>query len=406
MKRATRPARWRLFVVLLGAMAHAEAGDWPAWRGPHGTGVSQDEGLPARWSAGESVRWTAELPARGVSSPVVANGRVYVTCASRPAQDRLHVLAFASSSGKRLWERQLWATGTTQCHPKTSMAAPTPAADRDGVFALFASFDAALFSAEGTLLWCRALALDFPGLSNQVGMAASPLVWRDLVILALETDSEALVLALDRKSGADRWKAPRARGINWSTPIFVETAGRAELVVQSPRGLSALDPASGAERWSHSGSFDAIASPASGGGRIFAPGARTVALEPPLAPGAPPRVVWESSKLRASTASLLFYAGRVWGVSSAGVLSCATAESGEVLWQERLEGPFSASPVAAGGRIYLVNESGVTTVVEASAEPAVAATCPLGEPVLASPAVAESALFLRTDRHLYRIQGS
>src|SRR5205823_5495176 len=123
-----------LCVLLLAAAG--VAGDWPQFRGPGGTGASEETGLPVKWGPAQNVGWKAELPGRGASSPVVAGGRVYVTACTGPRQERLHVLAFDSATGKRLWERQFWATGNTLCHPKTSMAAPTPAADGQAVFAL------------------------------------------------------------------------------------------------------------------------------------------------------------------------------------------------------------------------------------------------------------------------------
>jgi outer membrane protein assembly factor BamB len=289
------------------------------------------------------------------------------------------------------------------------MAAPTPAADGERVCALFATCDLACFDAGGTLLWYRALASDYAEVSNQVGMAASPILWRDLLILALETDSDAFVIALDRKTGRNRWKTPRGKGINWTTPLVARLGAVEDLLLQSRWGLSGYDPATGAERWKHPDPLDSIASPVAGGGSIFAPGGGIVALRPGKEAAAP-EVLWKSNRLRAATASPLFYRGRVYAVNSAGVLTCAEPAAGEVEWQERLAGPFSASPVAGDGKIYCANEEGLVAVVDAGASPSgpeapkrLLGAYPLGEPTLASPAIAAGALYFRTDRHLFCI---
>src|SRR4051812_37298304 len=172
---------------VLSLTAGARAGDWPQFRGPGGTGVADETGVPTRWGPDENIRWKADLPGRGISSPVVARGKVYVTACTGALQDRLHVLCFDSATGKRLWERQLWATGNTFCHPKTCMAAPTPATDGERVYALFATGDLVCLDAGGNLLWYRALARDFPRVSNQVGMAASPVLWQDVLLVPMET---------------------------------------------------------------------------------------------------------------------------------------------------------------------------------------------------------------------------
>jgi outer membrane protein assembly factor BamB len=259
-----------------------------------------------------------------------------------------------------------------------------------------------VFDAEGTLLWYRALARDYPDVSNQVGMASSPVLWKGLIILALETDSDSFVLAIDGTTGQNRWKTPRAKGINWATPLVVPGEKGAELLLQSRSGLTAYDPQTGEARWVHADGLDPIASPIAGGELLLLPGGGVLALRPG-SQGARPEVAWKSSKLRASTASPLFYEGRVYAVSSAGVLTCADAADGSILWQERMAGPFSASPAAGDGKIYCVNEEGQTTVIRTRSEDRVASTNPLGEPVLASPAISGGAIFLRSDKHLYSV---
>jgi outer membrane protein assembly factor BamB len=392
----------RLLVLMPCIVPPAAVTDWPQWRGSDSSGVSSEAGLPDQWTDTENVRWKAELPGRGVSSPVVARGRVYVTASSGLRQDRLHVLCFDAATGQRLWERQFWATGGTACHPKTAMAAPTPATDGQRVYALFATCDLVCLDADGTLVWYRSLARDYPNISNQVGMAASPILWNDSLLLSLETDAESFAFAIDKHSGINRWKIPRNKDINWVTPLILRRGSGAELLLQSRHEITAYDPETGETRWTHEAGLDAIPSPISGRESVFVPAGEVLSLRPG-SPEQSPEVLWKSAKLRASTASPILYQDRIYAVNSAGVLTCADPSDGEVLWQERLKGPFSASPVAADDKLYFFNEEGLGTVVHTKTEPRVIATNSLGEPILASPAVAQGALFIRSDKHLFCI---
>ena len=408
--RAAERRRWRgvWVAVLLGVLAlagPARTEDWPQFRGPDGTAASRERGLPTRWGTGENVRWKASLPGRGLSSPVVARGRVYVTACTGPRQDRLHLLCLDAASGERLWERRLQATGNTVCHPKASMAAPTPAADGERVYALFATGDLACFSGGGDLLWYRALARDHPRLSNQVGMAASPVLWKDLLLVPLETADESCALALDKRTGRTRWQVERPREVNWVTPLLLRNGDRDEVLFQSSREVTAYDPASGRKLWTYPGEglfpVPSVPSPAAGDGLVVLAGG--VALRPGRGK-APPQVAWKARKLRPAYASPLYYRGRVYAVNnSAIILNCFDGKSGKVLWQQRVKGPFSASPVAADGKVYLVNEEGLTTVLRAGDRPEILSRNELGEGVLATPALADGAIFLRSERHLYRI---
>jgi outer membrane protein assembly factor BamB len=386
--------------------AAAGATDWPQFRGPGGQGVAEETGLPVRWTKTENVRWKAALPGEGASSPVVAGGRVYVTACSGPRQDRLHVLCFDAQSGRRLWERRLWATGNTMCHPKTNMAAPTPAADGARVYALFATGDFACFGRDGDLLWYRSLVRDYPTFTNQVGMAASPVLWQDLLLVQLDNHGrESYLLGIERRTGHNRWRAERWHQFNWVTPLVYTHAGQTELLLQATPELISYDPETGKPNWTYkSPGLNQVAMPVAEGERIFVPGSEFLALRP-TATDAAPKVVWKTSRLGTNLSSPLCYRGRIYAVNPAGVLNCADAATGNVLWQQRLKGPFAASPVAAGGHLYFMNEDGLTTVVKAGDKPWVVARNDLEESSLASPAVADGALFLRTDRHLYCVAG-
>jgi outer membrane protein assembly factor BamB len=219
---------WAVWLLLLGVIPLSQASDWPQFRGPHGWGVSLDKDIPLQWSATQNLRWKVKLPGRGLSNPVIAQGRVYVTACSGLQQDRLHVLCFDAQTGEPLWERQLWATGNTTCHPKTNMAAPTPVTDGARVWALFASGDLVCFDKAGHMLWYRPLCKEFPSISNQVGMAASPILHQDRLILPLENAGvESFVAAMDKGTGKMLWQVKRPREINWTTPCIWSSTDRA-----------------------------------------------------------------------------------------------------------------------------------------------------------------------------------
>jgi outer membrane protein assembly factor BamB len=385
--------------VLVLAVGPLAAGDWPQFRGPGGRAVS-DEAVPVTWSPKENVRWKADLPGRGLSAPVIAGGRVYVTASSAYRERRLHVLCFDEAGGKKLWERQLAATGSTMCHPKTCMAAPTPATDGKAVYCLFATGDLAAFDAAGNLLWYRSLVGDYPGVTNQVGMAASPILMGDTLLLPLENAGDSFAAGIDTHTGKNRWRVQRAKDINWVTPVAAEINGQACALFQTSQDLTAYDPDTGKVRWTFSGeSTSTIPSPVLGKGLVFVAGKQFLALRPGPA-GAAPEVVWRSNKLNLSYATPVYYKDRLYGLIGVGV-NCLDAATGELLWQQRIAGAFSASPIIARGKLYAVNEEGKTTVVQLGDKPKVLAVNDLKETILATPAAANGALFLRSDRHLY-----
>jgi outer membrane protein assembly factor BamB len=378
--------------------------DWPQFHGPNGTAASEDTGLPTTWDAkaGTNIRWRADLPARGVSCPVVAKGKVYVTCCGGYRQDRLYVVCFDAASGKQLWERQFTATGSTNCHPKSSMAGATPVTDGDRVFALFGTGDLAALDADGNLLWYRALVRDYPTITNQVGLAASPVLWKDVLLLPLENaGDESLALAVDARTGKNLWKASRTRDINWVTPLVRPRGDGAEVLFQSNNELTAFDARTGARRWAYKGGLGTVGMPLALGDLVLSAGGEPTALRPPADKGEP-KAVWASNKLRAGYTTPLGYQKRVYAIS--GTFLNSVGDDGKAAGTPvRLRGVFWASPIAADGKIYVVNEEGTTYVIKAGDTPAVIATNKIGEEVVATPAIASGAIFLRTSERLYCI---
>jgi outer membrane protein assembly factor BamB len=399
------------FIVTIIFSASLAAADAPQFRGPGGRGVSSEKGLPVEWSDQQNMRWKAELPGRGLSNPVIADGRVYVTAASGFEQKRLHVLCFDVKNGGRLWEREFAATGTTLCHPKTNMAAPTPVTDGRRVYALFATADLACLDKDGNLVWYRSLVGDYPTIGNNVGMAASPTLHKDTLIVVMENVGASFAAGIDVNTGANRWRVPRPRGIVWTTPLVIDNQGRPEVLIQSGGELVAHDPATGQQLWRAGGGFNTISSPAFGDGMIFTPSGKFTALRPAPGkdasgketPGKEPATLWQNNKLSTGHSSPLYYQGLIYTVSARGVVNCAEPGTGKVLWTERLEGNFSASPLGADGKVYVASEEGATSVLEAGAAAKVLAVNTLADTILASPVAAAGAIFLRSDKHLYCI---
>src|SRR5262245_9002923 len=373
------------------------------FRGAGGNGVSAETGLPVTWSEKQGIRWKAELPGRGLSNPVFAGGRVFVTASSGVEQNQLHVLCFDVASGKKLWERSLWATGGTLCHPKTNMAAPTPVTDGKNVYALFATCDLAAFDRDGNLQWYRSLVGDYPTVGNNVGMAASPVLYENLFIHCLENVGDSFAVAIDTRTGENRWRVDRPRGINWVTPIVIKNGQRDEVLFQGDKDLSAHDPQSGKKLWSLTGkSFSTISSATFGDGLIYTSVDKFSAIRP-ASGKAKPQSVWQSGKHPTGYSSPVLYQGKLNTVSFQVVMNCSDAATGQHIWSQRLDGKYAASPLAADGKLYVVNEEGTTTVMQAGAEAKILATNPLADAILASPVAAERAIFLRSDKYLYCI---
>ncbi len=385
--------------VSVAGLALAE--DVPQFRGVGGTGVSAEKDLPLTWSDTDNIRWKAALVGKGLSAPVIAKGRVYVTASSNYEEKRLHVMCFDVKDGKKLWERQLTATGTTLCHPKTNMAAPTPMTDGERVYAMFATCDLACLDRDGNLLWYRSLVGDYPTIGNNVGMAASPALAKDSVIVFLENAGESFVAAIDKLTGENRWRTPKHRAINWASPIVIDNGGQEEVVCPSSSELTAHDVATGRKKWTVAGGFSTIPSPTFGDGVVYAPGGKLQAIRVPNADIKEPKVLWSSNKLSSGYSSPTYYQGRVYALATRGVLNCADAATGKALWDQRVDGEYAASPLIADGKIYVVNEAGTTTVLEAGPQAKILATNSLKDKFLACPIASDGAIFLRSDKYLY-----
>lgn len=378
----------------------ASAADWSQFRGPSALGVSDEKGLPTGFSETEGVRWKAPLPARGVSSPVVVGDKVFVTCSGGVNDDRLHVLAIDTKTGSQLWQREYTATGLTTAHPKTCMAAPTPVADKNAVYALFATGDLVALDHDGNQLWYRSIVGDYPTVSNQVGMASSPVLVAGKLIVPMENTGESFIAALDVKTGKNVWKTARPRGQNWTTPTVRKASDKeTEVLFHGPKGLVAYDSETGSEKWQwKSNGF--IPSPTVIGSDLLLAGAGVVRLKPKA--DNQWEEVWKVTKLVIGDTTPLLYDDRIYTTDpKSGSLFCTDAKTGKPVWDEKIIGAkqsFCASPVGADGKIYTLTEKGTLTVFKAGGKEAdLLATSEVGANCLATPAISGGAVFIRTD---------
>jgi outer membrane protein assembly factor BamB len=391
--------------LLLAVLAVTCSGaDWPQFRGPGGSSVAVDTKLPIGWDQ-QRVAWTVDLPGRGPSSPIVVGGRVFLTAASGVRQDRLHVLCYDADSGRRLWERQFWATGRTATHPCISTAAPTPASDGKCVYAFYSSNDLICLDLEGNLRWYRGLGYDYPQAGNDVGMASSPAVAEGVVVVQIESQADSFAVGVDAATGEPRWRVDRSHKAGWSSPVFLPGRGQrpTAVVLQSPDQLTGHEPQTGRQLWRLDAECAGIPSPVVVGDWLFAPLKGFTALRFSETSDAP-EIVWEANRLRPGYSSPLVHQGRLYTVSGS-IVKCADTATGELRWQLRLPGNHQATPVVVGDHLYCIDEKGEVRVVRLDGQQGeIVGEARFGETIQASPAVSDAALYLRSDRHLWKIR--
>lgn len=420
-----------LCVVLCAPRAVAE--NWPQWRGPEATGVSREENLPTRWTSEDNVAWKAPLDGLGTSTPVVWGDRIFITSqagtgpvdrrgAEFPdapsARDygtdtpvRFLVYAFRRSDGHLLWRYEFAAEGDLPAvHYKHSLASPSAVTDGESVYAWVGTGQLVALSMEGELLWQRHLGREYAPFDVLWGHGSSPVLYDNFLYLLCDHPARAYLLALDKWTGKETWKVERGSGLrSYSTPFVLRSPAGDELIVNSSHRVESFDPKTGALLW-YAGEPTtlAIPMPVSHGGILYA--SRGYASGPYASIRGGGRGDVSASHVRWSiptgapyVSSLLYYEGLVYMANEHGIVTAIDSDTGAAVWRERLGGVFTASPVAADGRIYFLEESGKTVVLEAGRTFRIVAENALGERSLASPAVSNGQIFIRTDRHLYCI---
>lgn len=393
-------------IPLLAGCVALHAGDWPQFRGPHGNGVSDETTIPTTLNLTNNLTWLANLPGEGLSSPIIIGDRVFLTCSGGLKQQTLHVICLKASDGSKLWERKFWATGRTMCHDKTSVAAGTPASDGKHIVAMFSSSDVVCLDLDGNLIWFRGLGRDYPNASNSLGMSASLVIADGVVVAQVENDSESFTAGLDLNSGVNRWKLERPRKANWTSPVVLKIAGKESVALQSSQGITAVEPATGKTLWNYSDGTASISSSTPYDAVLYVPSHGITALRP-AAGAEPPKQLWRAGQLRPGTASAVVSGEKVFALNDGGVLTCGERATGNRLWQLRLKGPFSATPVAADQFLYCVNEKGLVQVVDTTKpEGEVVSEMDLAEKILCTPSIAGGGIYFRSDTRLWKFTKS
>jgi outer membrane protein assembly factor BamB len=432
------------------ALAGSElsARNWPQWRGPSSQGVSLETGLPTTWSASQNVAWRAALAGLGTSSPIVWGDRVIVTSqvgtsvlaegpshpqlarddrtlaerenpmggrrpqpGATPGDVWLVVGAFNRSDGRRLWEYRTKATGTLPAvHEKHNLATPTPVTDGQRVYAWFGNGQIVALDLEGRLVWTRHLGEELAPFRTLWGHGSSPVLFGDLLILLCDHLKDAYLLALDARTGKDRWNVDRGDNrTSHSTPLVVSGPKGAELLLNSSERIDVYDPGTGELLWFAGGPRQTpIPSAVFHEGRIYLSRGYRNSDYMAIRPGGrgdvtTTHVEWQAPSGGSYVPSILHYEGLLYMTNEVGVVTCADSRTGERVWRHRLDGVFFASPVAGDGKVYLVSETGETFVLRAGRSPEVLARNDLGERFIASPAISQGRFFLRSDRTLFAI---
>ncbi len=404
--------RHTLVVFLVFAVAVPAAQEWPQFRGRDGQGHSTERGLPVQWSEKTNIRWKVPVPGAGWSSPVVAAGRVWMTTAVEEARGALtlRALAFDAESGREVVNTEVIRIDRPgYAHPKNGRASPTPVVTADRVYVHFGADGTAALTTSGEVVWRARHRYE-----SQHGSGGTPILYGDLLIFNCDGNyDEAFVVALDTRTGKQRWRTNRRKPADqaYTTPLVVRVGDTDQLISVGAYTAYAYDPLSGREIWrvNYADGFSNVPRPVYGHGLVFiATGFNQPTLIAVRADGkgdvTRTHIAWTLRRGAPFTPSPILVGDELFVINDIGVLTTLDARTGTIHYQQRLGGNYSASPVFADGRIYFQSEEGVTTVVPPGKEFGRVAVNRLDGSTLASMAVAGGAMFVRSDTHLYRIE--
>ena len=434
-----------LSLVILASVSLAADGpagngsNWPRWRGAEGSGVSTESNLPSEWSDSKNILWKTPIPGRGHSSPIIWNNRIFLTTsiegpvvpgAKAPVhmvngQEFLHpdsvgadrkytlkLLALDAASGKIVWERIAYDGAVyDNRHRKNTYASSTPATDGERVYTYFGSEGLYAYDFNGELVWKGDL-----GKIGTIGMGVgtSPVLFENLVIVQCDSEmgENSFIVAFDKKTGKQVWRAARKVLVSWATPVLARAGNRTELITNGTEFIISYDPATGKELWRTKGvDNNAIPSPVVGHGLAILstgfPAKKVIAIRlDGKTQGDSPEIVWTYDRGTAYVPSPVLYGDYLYLTTDNGILTCLEAKTGKVVYADgRLPVPatFTASLVAYQGMILQVSEDGDAFVIAAGPKHQLVRTNSLGEPIYATPAMAGGCLYIRGDKHLYAI---
>ena len=437
-----------LLALICLPVASVQAQHWPSFRGPAASGVADRRSVPpTEWNVGESknVLWKTSIPGIGHSSPIVWGEKVFITTAVssdpkarldlkyegiKPADDSAphswQIYCLDKRSGRVLWTRAAYqGVPKTKRHPKASQANPTPVTDGRYVVALFGSEGIYVYDMSGNLRWKRDLGIFNPGAGGNAdyswGYSSSPVIYRGLVFVQCDGHAQSSIAAYRLKDGQRVWMVERSELPAWSTPTIYEGSGQAQLVTNSGKHIFSYDPLTGRELWRFADdkTYAKIPTPVAGHGLIYFTGGWPLG-RPIYAIRATARgdislaknqesnahVSWRVGNGGPLTTTPIIYGDSLYVCNDKGILSCYDAKSGELLYQVRIADTsvgFSASPVAAGGKLYLASEDGEVYVVKAGPKYELLATNAMDDGCMATPAIADGMIIIRTRSHIYGI---
>ncbi len=413
-----------LIVVSLGLVPSLRAQDWPIFRGPTGDGHSVVKNLPTKWSKTENVRWHVDVPGKGWSSPVLVAGKLYFTAAitasgkedDAKADKSLNALCLDAATGKTLWNVEVFKQDGSKApdsiHHKNSHASPTPIVQDGKLYVHFGHQGTACLDLQGKKLWENRQLFYQP----QHGGGSTPVLVDDHLIFTCDGRDEQYVAALRTKDGSVAWKFKRPtkaqKKFSFASPECITVNGKKQVITPGADMVNALDPPTGAEIWrcDYEG-YSVVPKPVYGNGLVYVSSSfdtpDVLAIDPTGKGDVTAKnIKWQvgPNKRPPCTPSMILDGENLFWVNDGGLASCVNALTGDVLWNERVGKSFSASPILADGKIYLLDESGLCTIIEAKREFKVIATNKLeGERTLASLAATDGTIFLRTESGLYAI---
>ncbi len=408
---------WRVAVAVgmaLGSASLVGAGDWPQFRGPTAQGLSDARRLPVTWSETENVVWKTAIPGLGWSSPVVTGNRIYVTTAV-PQPDEvqsLRLVCVDAASGSILFDNELFRTvGPVEMHKKNSHASASAVIEKDRVYVHFGPYGTAAVDLEGQVLW-KTSELKY---APQHGIGGSPALTGDRLVISCDGHDQQYVVALSKNDGKILWKTlrntPDVKGFSFGTPLVIEAAGRTQAVCPGSGAIVAYDVSTGEELWRvRHANWSVVPRPVYAAGVVVCSTGyekgKVVAIDPTgKGDVTDSHVRWSLDRGVPYNPSPVVVGDDIYFVSDAGILSCLDVKTGQVHWTERLGGKFSASLLAADGKIYAQDEEGRAIVFRPghTFEKIADNHYADGLRTYASYAPIEGALILRSESHLYRV---
>jgi len=421
MKRVALRRRLPLSILIVSitTASASRAEDWPCFRGPSGQGLSQEKGVPTQWSATSNIKWRTPIPGEGWSSPILFGDAVLMTTATDGGKS-LHLVRLNRVDGSVTWDKEVARQVLKYKQRPNSYATSTPATDGRRVYMVASDGQILATDMDGAVAWTNR---DFDYYS-QHGLAVSPVLYQDLVIVVFDWSSpgpdkkigweipwdKAVILALDKNTGKVRWRGSRGSSqIAHTTPLIAAADGRDQLVSSAGGVVQGFDLRTGERLWTVSSPGEGVVpSPVVGDGLAFAAsGFREETILAVRLGGrgdvTQTHVAWRVTEEVPHVPSLLYVSPRLYSISDEGIANCIQGATGEILWRQRIGGKFSPSPVYADGKVYFLSEKGKATVVEEGPQFKVVAENELGETCCASPAVSQGNLFIRTEKALYCI---